>query len=412
MSKHQSVDLMTLDLADYDISPERGFLPDPDPMVDIPRHNLVLKRLAELGENLPKLLIAGRIRQEIEAFGQDIENQRRKNDYFQKDIEHWHQRFARRIKVTLDFLGQAYVWADYEHPASTIPKGFAGLWYEVSKHLGLYPILEFCSYAPWDWKRLDLSGPIALGNIATIQNFLGGIDEDWFILVHVEIKMRAGLIPAALIEAMRAVAQQHTESLETQLLIIGDGIQGMLNTLERMTEHCDPKIYYDSVRPYIHGWKNNPALPGGVLYTGVSAYKNKKQEFRGESGMFSAVVPNLDAGLNVVHAPSLFTPFLHEIPLYMPIGHREFLSAVQQLASQYSILAFVCERKGSHPSLFDAFRRARNLLADFSAKHYEYVALYINTQAQRHTGNPTAVGTGGTPFMVSLKQHMEERRMP
>ena len=39
--------------------------------------------------------------------------------------------------------------------------------------------------------RLDVSQPIALGNIVCLNNFLGGLDEEWFRLVHVEIEARA-----------------------------------------------------------------------------------------------------------------------------------------------------------------------------------------------------------------------------
>jgi len=128
--------------------------------------------------------------------------------------------------------------------------------------------------------------------------------------------------------------------------------------------------------------------------------------------MFSGVVPGLDATLNVVHAPSMFTPFLHEIPLYMPMGHRNFLLALQTLASRYSVIDYVLNLRTSHPSLYESFARARNLLADFSDKHYEYFLLYIFRQEQKHVGNPTATGTGGTPAAVSLRQHAKERRMP
>ena len=58
--------------------------------------------------------------------------------------------------------------------------------------LGREPILSYASYALWNWRRLDESGPIALGNIALLQHFLGGLDEAWFILIHVDIERRAG----------------------------------------------------------------------------------------------------------------------------------------------------------------------------------------------------------------------------
>ncbi len=45
----------------------------------------------------------------------------------------------------------------------------------------------------------------------------------------------------------------------------------MLETLRRMPEFCDPYVYFHRVRPYIHGWKDNPAVPDGVVHEGVGA---------------------------------------------------------------------------------------------------------------------------------------------
>ncbi|MCA8905243.1 MAG: indoleamine 2,3-dioxygenase, partial [Hyphomonas sp.] len=56
-----------------------------------------------------------------------------------------------------------------------------------------------------NWRLIDQDGPIDLSNVQVIQHFDGGMDEAWFILVHVAIEARAGelldealkLIPAA-----------------------------------------------------------------------------------------------------------------------------------------------------------------------------------------------------------------------
>ena len=77
----------------------------------------------------------------------------------------------------------------------------------------------------------------------------------------------------------------------------------MRDTLLRMKERCDPYVYYTRVRPYIHGWKNSPSLPDGLIYDQVEAYAQKPQQFRGETGAQSSIVPCLDAGLGIHHAP-------------------------------------------------------------------------------------------------------------
>ena len=77
-------------------------------------------------------------------------------------------------------------------------------------------------------------------------------------------------------------------------------VGAMYTTLRRMPEWCEPFIYH-RVRPYIHGWKNHPDLPEGVIYEGVEAYGGKPQQFRGETGAQSSIVPALDAMLGVGH---------------------------------------------------------------------------------------------------------------
>jgi len=44
----------------------------------------------------------------------------------------------------------------------------------------------------------------------------------------------------------------------------------------------------------------------------------------------------------------------------------------------------------------------------FRSKHLEYAASYVFKQAQSNLANPTAVGTGSTPFMPYLKKHRDE----
>ena len=74
-------------------------------------------------------------------------------------------------------------------PESTLPTNIAVPLCDVAcRLLNRPPILSYDGYALYNWKRFDPTGPIALGNIDTIQNFVHMYDEHWFILVHVEIE--------------------------------------------------------------------------------------------------------------------------------------------------------------------------------------------------------------------------------
>ena len=70
---------------------------------------------------------------------------------------------------TLSYLGMAYVWGEPEAP-SALPARLAVPWHQVAAALGREPILSYASYALWNWRRIDESGPIALGNIALLQD--------------------------------------------------------------------------------------------------------------------------------------------------------------------------------------------------------------------------------------------------
>jgi len=398
----------TLKLSDFDLYPNCGFLPDQDPLTTLPPSH-IFSPLEQLAYNLPKLLAAGILRKEIQHISRDILSPVAPHaGVITREYTHENDAIMKRVKVIFDYLGQAYVWSQ-DPPVTSIPEGFATFWHCISMKINRPPILSYASYVLDNWHRINTDQPIVLGNIAVTQNFLGGLDENWFILVHVDIEQRASAIPISIVAALQAVARQDVDVLETYLSMITISLKNMLEILCRMPEHCDEYIYYTRVRPYLHGWKNNPALPNGITYEGVTAYHNKPQQFRGESGAQSGIVPSLVAGLDICHTETTFTPYLKEIRNYMPKGHRRFIEAIENLSHNgYSLLDFVIKRKTSHPSLYDTYRSCRQALYDFRRKHYEYVGRYIHSQAQKHTGNPTAIGTAGTPFMASLKQLMDE----
>jgi indoleamine 2,3-dioxygenase len=238
-----------------------------------------------------------------------------------------------------------------------------------------------------------------------VQNFLGGADEDWFIDVHIDIEQRAARVITQAGPAIDAAGARDIGALCDALHEIAAGTEDMVHTLERMPEHCDPYIYYRRVRPYIHGWRNHPALPAGVVYEGVTAYRGLGQKFRGETGAQSGIVPALDALLGVEHADDPLRTYLLEMRDYMPPGHRRFVAEIEQTSP---VRPLVQERARSEPQLREAYNECIHWLEAFRTTHLEYAASYIFSQEQVDAANPTDVGTGGTPFMVYLKKHRDE----
>jgi indoleamine 2,3-dioxygenase len=162
-------------------------------------------------------------------------------------------------------------------------------------------------------------------------------------------------------------------------------------------------MYFHRVRPFIHGWKNHPALPGGVAYEGFAEFSGP-QLLRGETGAQSTIVPVMDALLGVAHAPDPLRSYLDEMRAYMPPGHRGFLAHVEAAGS---VRGAVRELRGAHPELAEIYDACLRWLEAFRSLHLEYAASYIHSQAGRGA-NPSDVGTGGTPFMLYLAKHRDE----
>jgi indoleamine 2,3-dioxygenase len=364
------------------VDPVRGFLPGSDPLQRLPESFGVWD---EIGCDLPKLLAAGRLRSTLTRMPA-------------LDVGELPDDAVPRAMLLLSFMGHAYVYQSWRTDvASRIPRNLAQPWAAVARRLGRPPILSYASYALDNWRRVDASGPIALGNLALLQNFLGGLDEEWFVTVHIEIESEAAPALVALPRAQRAASEGNGGVLSEALSAVAGALERMNATLLRMPENCDPYIYYHRVRPFIHGWQLHP-----VVYEGVAEFGGAAQTFHGETGAQSTIVPCLDAVLGIRHKSDELRVYLMEMRRYMPREHVRFLS---ELESGSSVRDFVV--RSGDAALRRVYEQCVEGVESFRSTHLEYAARYIQKQAQVGV-NSTDYGTGGTPFMRYLKKHRDE----
>lgn len=384
-------------LKTFDMSADRGFLPEPEPSANLPA---TLAPWQELAAEMPKRLVAGRLGEAVGGLPM------LPAEAAETDAD---RRAAMRA---LSFLAHGLVW-ERGAARTELPAVLAVPWQALAHSLGRPPILSYASYALDNWRLLDADAPIAAENVAILQNFLGGGDEDWFIAIHVEIEALAAPALRAIGPAQAAAAQDDADALERALEAINESLEAMNRTLRRTPEHCDPYIYFQRVRPFIHGWKGQPALPEGLLYRSADGTNDQRLLLRGETGAQSAIVPAIDALLGVTHEPDPLRAYLDEMRAYMPPGHRAFLEAVESGASvSEAVLRLASER----PVLAELRESCLHWLEAFRTTHLEFAARYIEQQARGSAANPSDVGTGGTPFMRYLRKHRDEtarsRRQP
>jgi len=373
----------------------QGFLPKKMPARSFSIQSESCARIEEICNNLPKLLLTGKVQSTL-------------NKLSKKDLsinELLINQMGQDLKLAmsqLSFIAHAYIWGD-KKPHGKLPESLAKPWVEVASNQGRPAILSYASYCLDNWFLIDAEEPISLENVGLINNFLGGVDEDWFVTIHVCIENAAS-------EAINACSQiagcdQDTPENEISNLLqkICLSMRRVNEVFARMPEKCDPYIYYHRVRPFIFGTKDNPDLKNGLVYEGQ--FDNEPQFFRGETGAQSSIIPSLDGALQIAHTKDHLRHYLNEMRDYMPPKHREFISKLEK-KSQVKKLVENSKR------LSEQYNECLEEIRAFRAMHLEYAGTYIHKQSQIKNpfgrGGSTITGTGGTPYMTYLKKHRDE----
>ena len=362
-----------LSLADYQIDPVRGFLPSEDPLEVLPNEFFDWEQIAT---DMSSLLMANRLRFVLDKLKPlDVS--------ILKDRSQ-----LRRAMLLLSAFANAYVWGG-EFPSQIIPSGISIPLWQVAKKVGRPPILSHASIVLDNWRRLDKNQPIELGNIATLQLFLGGVDEQWFYLATVAMEATGAASLKTLIEIQTAVMTENSEVVAIYLTILAEIIIRMQNALMRISDRCDPYIFYHRVRPFLTGWQEP-----GVIYQGVSTIPFK---FAGGSAAQSSLIQSLDAGLGIKHSERASQEFLHQMRLYMPPLHRCFVEKLESGGT--SVRDYIMNHDKSQLQLGELYNYCVEQLQKFRKQHMEIAANYILRQNSQQTK-----GTGGTNFMQFLKR--------
>jgi indoleamine 2,3-dioxygenase len=372
----------------------KTFLPTKDPLKKYITKSRSLQKLENIASELPKLLLTGKVQETIDglkANALSIKPLLKKND-------------LREIKLSmvhLSFIAHAYIWGG-KKPSKILPEVISKPWVEVSSILGRPPILSYASYCLDNWYRVDKSKNISLENVALITNFLGGVDEDWFVTIHVCIENAAKDAVTAAYEISKLKSNKD-KKLDDGLRRIIISLREVNAIFSRMPEKCDPYVYYHRVRPFIFGTKDNPDLKKGLVYE--NQFNNKPQFFRGETGAQSSIMPFLDGALGIYHTKDHLRHYLNEMRDYMPPEHRSMIEEVENISKAKELI------DGSK-SLTNKYNKCLEEIRKFRALHLEFAASYIHKQSQIKnpfgTGGSTIKGTGGTPFMKYLKKHRDE----
>jgi indoleamine 2,3-dioxygenase len=328
----------------------------------------------------------------LESLHTDIELDLKDIEYELEDNRYAMHR-AETLMRFLSYLASSYVHVPGQEKVNLLPKIISSPFVKISNLLNRLPILSYASYCLYNWTCYELYGLDArkeVGNIGLVQNFCSPNkskkDEDWFILIHVDIEYKAAKGISAINKMLNS---KDLDLIKTEMQNLLESLVAMNVVLKRMPEQCSPDVYYLNVRPYIFSFEN-------IIYEGE--FNNVPQTFRGETGAQSSIVPAMQTFLGVKHQESILTTHLQDMRNYMPSTHREYLV---NLENNGGIRDFIIQNQDDK-CLKNLYNSCVGQLFEFRRQHLSYAVEYIFNKV------PDPKGTGGTPYINWLSQLAKE----
>lgn len=189
----------------------------------------------------------------------------------------------------------------------------------MSSHLKITSCATFASFYLWNVK--PISGVVPTGaqayspeNLEIINSITGTKDEEWFFVISASIEAEAGRIIPEMPAVIKAASHHHEVVVHTFLLGLSDCLARMCNLLDRMYERCNPSVFYDCVRRFLAGSKEQSlnGLPCGIYYEDKDG-PGKWLQYTGGSNAQSSVIQLFDIILGVTHSMPSAKQSFHKV---------------------------------------------------------------------------------------------------
>ncbi|CAI7677204.1 unnamed protein product [Penicillium pancosmium] len=408
-----------INLEDFAISPDHGFLPGGLPLQKLP--STYYTPWESLAVRLPTLIQTGQIRPLVDSLPVLT------TSCLQSEPE-W-----RRAYSILGFLTHAYIWGG-EKPQDILPPCISRPLLEISSHLGLPPCATYAALTLWNYTTVPEADITEPDNLSLLTSFTGTKDEEWFIVISVAIEAKGARIISLMLDAIAAAAANDVPRLTALLYRFTDILEDLNSTLRRMYEKNKPDVFFHQLRPFLAGSKNMSAagLPNGVYYD-VGEGKGEWHQYSGGSNAQSSLIQTFDIFLGVNHSAtgdikSAGTGYIQEMRKYMPAAHSNFLKTLSAISNiREYILSSPTEQ-----ALKESYNAAVLSLSSFRDTHIQIVSRYIikparsgvplkNEKVNLATAstqmkglddkNATGLyGTGGTSLIPFLKQTRDDTK--
>ena len=315
------------------------------------------------------------------------------------------ERLLQRAHMILTFLVHFYVHS--QPPRDTpmpihVPESLAIPLTNVSRALGIAPVMTFADAVLWNAIPADSQLPMSASNIKFAHAFSSNSAERGFHIASAKAELR-GVEILRIIEDyahLPDIVDVHAVSKTARdLRRLVTVVQDLTDILQNVKEAVDPYSFYWEVRPWFRG-----SGASKWIYDGVP--DSDSLDLAGPSAGQSSVMHALDVFLDVDHqlhqkrspAPSEENKradrgFMERMRRYMPGDHQTFLRELAALRVP------IRARAKTSPLLRESYDLAILALKKFRDAHMRVACLYVISMA--NTTPP------GTPEEGSERQRVQ-----
>ena len=160
-----------------------------------------------------------------------------------------------------------------ETSSETLPANVAIPLHSLCEELGLISTLSepACDTSNW------IGNPHNIDEMRLVCDIFGAEEASyrWFHLITTLCEARFIPTVQAIWDMQNSVKnpenEKSVENFKSSLEKISKSLEGISDAMSRMKDHCKPDVFYHKIRPYLSGWKGNPALPKGLFFEGVES---------------------------------------------------------------------------------------------------------------------------------------------
>ncbi|KAG8969469.1 hypothetical protein FRC03_002745 [Tulasnella sp. 419] len=289
------------------------------------------------------------------------------------------RRRLQRAHHVLAFLVHLYVHSiPIGGPDVVVPKSISRPLVDVSRWLGIAPILTYADTVLWNWRYQSDDLPFSSANMVfpTLFNASTGADRD-----ETEFYRCCAWIENRGFDATKIMAQvvktlnthnsgESKEGLYKEVSDLcwklSDVVKDFTQILLSVREGCRPEAFYSSIRPWYRGY--DPEDGRRWVYEGVDDLASFP--LSGPSAGQTTTLHALDAFLGVEHGDDS-RDFMGKMLLYMPREQRRML---QHLGTQARTLRQVVVES---PEVRDAYREVMKVMTEFRTEHLKVAVRYV-----------------------------------